>query len=364
MGKLKGLFKKFIAVVICVLGIVFLYMFGLESDFYIIIGTIILAVGVAIYMTATPKDYNKNISSVKLIENPRKLTVNDLYNAYKNTNSLLGTPWVGKMKIIKGDVLYFGPVEGHFIYLHKLGSNFCIASNFMVNFIKAKKEDEWRLENTITPVDIFSDEDLVCYSLLAQGIVEDMYKTIEEFCATGVMKPFYNQENLGKIYRFDEEFKATGQKFYLLDFDYNPIYEIEATLPLKTFYMKNPSTGEEIFRMDKKLLKVLNKYEFFLYGEEYGIFEQKLDFAHDTFTMQTKDGILEMQSINDKVGTNYMIKMNDRVIGSIAERFSITPHNIFFDNFVIHVRDEKYTPLIGALTVMAARELQRDRTMV
>ncbi len=364
MKKVKGLFNKFIGVVIAVLGIVFLFMFGLESDMAIILGTIILTIGVAIYMTATPKDYNKNISSVKLIENPKKLSVKDVYNAFKNTNSLLGMPWLAEMKLIKGDVLILGPVEGHFIYMHKLGKNFCIASNFMTNFIKAKKEDEWRLENTTQPVDIFSDEDLVCYSLLAQSVLEDIYKIIEDFCVTGNAKPFFNQENLGKIYRFDEEFKMTGQKFNLLDFNNNPIYEMEATLPLKTFYMRNVSTGQEVFKMDKKLLKVLNKYEFFLYGEEYGVFEQKLDFAHDTFTMQTKDGFLEMQSINDKIGTNYLVKMDDRVIGTIAERFSITLHNLYFDNFILHVKDEKHTPLLGALTVMAARELQRDKTMV
>ncbi len=364
MKKSKGIFKKFIGTLIVLLGIVFLFMFGLDSDIAIILGTIILSVGVAIYMTATPQDYNKNISSVKMIENPKNLSVLDVYNGFKNVPSLLGTPWVAKMKLVKGDVIIWGPVEGHFIYLHKLGRNFCVSSNFMTSFIKPNKEDEWRLQNTHQPVDIFSDEDLVCYTLLAQGVLEDMYKTIEDFCFTGNAMRFFNQENLGKIYRFDEEFKMTGQKFNLLDFNNNPIYEMEATLPLKTFYMRNVSTGQEVFKMDKKLLKVLNKYEFFLYGEEYGIFEQKLDIAHDTFTMQTKDGLLEMQSINDKIGTNYIVKMNERVIGTIAERFAITLHNIVFDNFIVHVRDEKHTALLGALAVMAARELQRDKTNV
>ncbi len=361
MKKFKGIFKKILAVIIGLLTIYFLFMYGLESDLMIIIGTIILGLAVALYMTATPKDYNKNISSVKLIENPKKLSVQDVYNAFKNTPSLFGTPWLGKLKLVKGDVLFFGPVQGEFIYMHKLGSNFCIATNFMVNFIKANSEDLWRLENTKTPVDIFSDEDLVCYSLLSQGALEDMYKVIENFSLTGNVVPFYDKEDLGKIYRFDEEFKLTGQKFNLLDFDGTPIYEIESTLPLKTFYMRKISTGAEVFRMEKKLFKVLNKYEFSLYGEDYGIFEQKLDLAHKTFAMQTNDGLLEMQSINDKIGTNYLVKMNDIVIGSIAERFSVTLHNLYFDNFILHVKDEKHTPLLGALTVMAARELQRDR---
>ncbi len=124
--------------------------------------------------------------------------------------------------------------------------------------------------------------------------------------------------------------------------------------------MKSLITGEEVFKMNKKLLRLTDTYEFYFNGNEYGTFKQKIDFMHDTFTLETPEGLLEMQSLSDTIGTNYIVKLNGSVIGTIAEKFNLTLHNLVFDNFILHVRSDRHTPLLAALATMVAREVARD----
>ncbi len=361
---MKKFLLKFLGVVVIILAIWVMFI-GFDTSYEtlsIVIGTIVLIFGCVAFMFSSDKAYNDSVSSVKKMTNVRGIKVADFYNAFKNCNSILGAPWLGKIKLVKGNSLIFGPTQnGDFLYLHKMWGSFFLAYNPIPSWIVGPKNELWRLNGINNNFDLFTDEDLVCYSMISQSAIDDVFASLQKFCETGEIIPFPNEENLGKVYRFDESFKLTGQKFYLTDFDGNPLYEINSTYPLKNFYMTDLKTNTEVFKITKRLLHLLDHYDFYLNGNEYGSFEQKFDVMYDKFELETQDGIFEMKNVNDKIGANYIIKLNGKVIASIAERFNLTAHNIVFDNFVLHIRDDRHLPLITAMAVMAARELRRDR---
>lgn len=88
---------------------------------------------------------------------------------------------------------------------------------------------------------------------------------------------------------------------------------------------------------------------------------KKLDLIHNTFTMKTSEGELNMRSVNATIGHNYQVLLDGEVVGNICEKLNLTRQNIVFDNFVLYVRDEKYRLVITAMAVMVSREMARER---
>ncbi len=358
---MKSIIIKFISAVLFIFSFWIMYI-GNFTDFFIIIGTLVLVTSATLYIMSSPKIYNEAVSSTKQIANPNNMSIEELYEAFKNVDSMMGKAWLGEISTLKGKCLIFGPSEeGEFIYVYKMFNSIYATINFIPSLIKGPQSELWRLESAKKDFNIFSDEDLVCFSFIYQTMLDDVHISIDEFIKNEIVKPLPMLENKGKLYRFNEEFKLTGQKFTFSDFSGNDVYEIEATLPLKTFKIKEAASGKEVFKITKRLFNILTTYDFYLNGEKFGRFKKKLVFTHDKFEMHTIDGLLEMKNINDRLGSNYVVKLNGKPIGTIAERFTLSLHNIVFDNFILHVREEKYTPLIAALGAMAAREISRDR---
>ena len=63
------------------------------------------------------------------------------------------------------------------------------------------------------------------------------------------------------------------------------VYEIDSTVPLKTFYIYD-AMHTEIFRMTKELLHALPTYRFYLYGEPYGVLKKQFALVRDQFSME------------------------------------------------------------------------------
>ncbi len=328
---------------------------------YMILATIVMAAGCVIFISSSDKTYNDSVSSVKRIKNDKGKSVEDFYHAFKERKSTLGTPWLGQVKLVPGNCLIFGPTEnGDFLYFYKFFNHFYLSQSSSF-WIKGPESELWRFNSEKKKLDFTSDEEMISYSLLAQSALPDIFDALHMFYKTDTMAQFSIENNHGNIYRFDEDFKLTGKVFYLLDLDDNPIFEIEGTYPLKTFYLKDVKTGKEILKMTKRLFHLNDYYDFYLHGKKYASFKQEINIMFDKFIMETVDGTFEIKSINDKVGVNYIVKLNEKTIATIADRFNLTAHNIVFDNFAIHVRNEKYLPLITAFAVMVAREQSRDK---
>ena len=104
----------------------------------------------------------------------------------------------------------------------------------------------------------------------------------------------------------------------------------------------------------KKLVLVYNPVS------GHATFKKKLDLGHDNFTMKLGNEQLSMRSVAVTIGSNYIVRLGGRQIGTISENLSLTLHNLLFDNMVVEVFDEQYTLLMAALAIMSAREMARD----
>ncbi len=381
MTFLKSLGMKILGVTICAYSAYYAWHnYGPASK--MILATIMYGIGCVIYAFSSASTYNKICSSAKLVANPNRVSIEELYEVFKDMDSSMGKPWLGKIKTIPGKCLMFGSnIKGDILYMRKFFCWFFIHTGLLTYFvdtpenreqleiknreqleIKNKERNKTKSREKHTLKNLDSKEGMICYSLLNQTFVENLADIFKVYLQKNEIIPFPSKKNIGRLYQFDEAFKLTGQKFFLLDMKRKPLYVIESSFPLINFSVQEYSTKKEVLSMQKKVFAFMSTYTFMLDGEEYGVFKQRFNLIRDTFEMDTKDGKLIMYNLSDKLGTNYIVKVDGVAIGSIADRFELTARNVVFDNFAIHVRDDRYTALLAGLAVMAVREKARDKS--
>lgn len=338
---------------------VYLMIIGYGQTWSLSIATVVLIFGIAIWMMATPKDYNQMTDMGAMIELERPIKIEEFYEAYKNVWTPLGSAWLGKFYTMKQTALVFGPdARGQYIYfwITSDGAVGYIGYSFIENFIKKY------VTQPLIPMP--EDESLSIAGHLAYHsdflmFQSELKESLEHFVKTGQVLPF-SQSKPSQIYMFTEDFKMTGQHFDLEDSDGNLVYEIDSTVPLKTFRIFDPSHNE-VFRMTKELVHVLATYQFYLYGEPYGVLKKKFELVRDRFAMDLPEGKLELVEYAGSIGHNYKVTLNGTMLGAIMDNMDLTVGNIFFDNAFLIVYDTRYLPQMTALAVMAARELARDQ---
>lgn len=104
----------------------------------IIVPTLILIVGVALWLAASPKAYNAAVDGVRMLSCPAELTVDRLASDLAALDSPLGTPYLARIKFVPGKALVFGPDSGgEYIYIYKnaKGAPLYIAANSESAFI-------------------------------------------------------------------------------------------------------------------------------------------------------------------------------------------------------------------------------------
>lgn len=307
---------------------IYLMAVGYGETITLTIATVVLIFGIAIWSMATPESYNSMTDMIAMIsmEKPRK--IEEFYEAYKNVDTPFGSAWLAKFYTMRQKALVFGPdAKGEYLYfwLTKDGHVGYLGYSFIEGFIKKK---------LTTPV---------------YPIHEDVAENLADHLS-------YHSD----LMMFQSELKANLEHFDLEDTDGNLVYEIDSTVPLKTFYIYD-AMHTEIFRMTKELLHALPTYRFYLYGEPYGVLKKQFALVRDQFSMELPEGKLELREYAGSIGHNYSVKLNGTMIGAIVDNMDLTVGNIMFDNAFLIVYDAKYLPQLTALAVMAARELARDK---
>lgn len=349
---------RIIGALVTILG-VYLMIIGYGQTWSLTIATIVLICGVAIWMTAKPEDYNSMTDVAAMIGMDRPRKIEEFYEAYKNVWTPLGSGWLGTFHTMKQKALVFGPdTRGQYLYfwLTKDGTTGYVGYSFIEKFIKKQ------LTKPLIPVPEETDMSVAGHLGYHSDLLmfqSELKANLEQFVNTGHVTPF-SQTKPSQIYTFTEDFKLTGQHFDLEDADGNPVYEIDSTVPLKTFHIYDTSHNE-VFRMTKELIHVLATYRFYLYGEPYGVLKEKFALVRDRFAMELPEGKLELIEYAGSIGHNYKVTLNGKMLGAIMDNMDITWDNVFFDNAFLIVYDKRYLPQLTALAVMAARELARDK---
>lgn len=331
---------------------------GSYSEILISIGTVILIIGLAVWMMASPNSYNASTDMVQMLamDHPRK--IEEFYEAYKKEKTPLGSCYLAKFRTMKQPALAFGPnSQGDYLYFWLTGDGNLgyLGYSFLECMIKEK------ITEPLYP----AEEDFgtntaayICYHSDIIRMQKGLKKSLEHFVKTGEVLPVLEAKP-SKVYTFTEDFKLMGQRFELRDEEERLIYRIEGTVPLKQFYIYDAG-GAEIFRVEKRLLHALPTYDFYERGEEYGRLEKKFVLVKDKFSMQVKEGKLVLQEYAGSLGHNFFVTLNDRMLGSIMENLEFTLENVVFDNSVVICYEEQYLSLLTAMAIMVAREIARD----
>lgn len=368
--------------VVCVVVSVSLYALAVSQDAdttMTVLATLFLIGGITLFIMATAKSYNNSCDTIKRVDDAGKITIEEVYHALENLDTSLGKPWMGGIVSISQPCIIWGPNQNEELicaYKTKLTGSIYIAMYQGMGYISKEAEDKERFERNwaehearYAKYENGSDldyQELLCYKLSQTSLLDDLRYEINLYVREHRIAPLPGQASRldaapGRLYRFDEDFKWTGQAFSLCTMDGTPVYNITGTFPLKTFSIREADSGREVFNMKKRLLHILTHYDFYLEGQKFATFRKKFDLVHDTFTMKTSEGELTMRSVNATIGHNYQVMMNGEVVGNICEKMNLTLENIVYDNFVLYVREEKYRLIITALAVMAAREMARER---
>ncbi len=328
------------------------------STLWISIGTVVLIIGLAVFMMGSPADYAAATDAAEMLGFDRKYNIREFYEAFKNIRTPIGSGWLGRFVSSPYDSLIFGPdLRGQYIYfyLDDSGEVGFIGNSFLEGFISERLTEPVYLPEEELGADTAGH---LCYHTDIFFFKDWLKESIEKFAKTGTPLPFTKSEP-SEVYTFTEDFKLAGEHFDVQDKDGSTVYEVDGTVPLINLRIFD-TRGSEIFRMTKEIGHALATYQFFRRGEPYGLLEKQLTFVRDKFAMETKDGRLEMTEYAGTVGHNFRVTLNGRLIGAIMDSMDITIRNLVWDNAFLIVYDREYLPLITAMAVMVTRELARD----
>ena len=139
----------------------------------VIIGTLVVIGGGALWIAASPKSFNETTDGMKMIPCPKEMTVEELYRGIRGMSTALGAPYIGRVKTVPGDTILFGPnADGWFAYVYKAldGRSFYAALSDFTATIETPAPD--------TASDVSDGETETDYD----GVLEEIYTAVK-YCA-------------------------------------------------------------------------------------------------------------------------------------------------------------------------------------
>lgn len=113
---------------------------GYEYTFLIAVATVLVIIGISLWMMAKPESYNAiSLDTVMMIGLGQPKKIEDFYEAYKNVETPLGSAWLGKFYTMRQTAMVFGPdANGEYLYfwVTKSGKIGYLGYSDLENFIK------------------------------------------------------------------------------------------------------------------------------------------------------------------------------------------------------------------------------------
>ena len=83
-------------------------------------GTAALIAGAFLRMFVSPNRYDGGAAGVRALDCPKTLGIHELWRSFAATDTVLGRPYVSRIRFVPGDCIVFGPGEtGEFLYIRK-----------------------------------------------------------------------------------------------------------------------------------------------------------------------------------------------------------------------------------------------------
>lgn len=338
---------------------IWIWIAGDWDTFFLVIGTVVLIIGLAVIMMGSPQDYNAATDALSMIGMDKKRKISEFCEAFREIQTPLGSCWMGRFHTSPYDTMIFGPdARGQYIYFYLNGSGEVgyIGYSFLKGAISERLSDPLFPPKKDLGADVAGH---LCYHTDVFFFRDWLKESIEHFLKTGQPLPF-RESQPSEVYTFTEDFKLTGQHFEVQDRENNTVYVVDATVPLLNLYVYD-TQHSEIFRMTKEVGHALATYRFFYRGEPYGVLEKQFTFIRDRFVMEVQEGKLELTEYAGTVGHNFKVTLNGKLLGAIMDNMDLTIQNVVFDNAFLIVYDKEHLALVTAMAVMVARELVRDK---
>lgn len=352
-NKITGYKILFLAIILA--GVFFLFKHS--SILFIALGVICLALGIVGFYLSNDKNYTHFVDNIRVVnwENAKDLT--EIYEDFKDLDTPLGKPWMGKIMLAADKAIIFGPNkcrEYVYIYKNKENNKLIIADNDVVDFIIAGEDDAYRLD---CETHINEDYKVSISRMMDAGfLVEDLVKILLDYKDKNISPTSYKGFNRrNHLYILKEDKLENNNRCSVRNLDDKKILEIECDSPfstLKTLDLNN----NEIFKISKQEYDKTNTFYKFTYKNKfYGILIKE-DKSLNTYSFNTKDGDIKMHGVNSLMADNYRINVNGENVATIAEELHLKQNDNPFDNFIISIENKKYLHLVAAFAVLTIKE--------
>ena len=321
--------------------------------------TLNLIYGLTMQYYAFNKAMNYAVDGIKQSD-AVSVPIQALYAAFKDIDTPMGRPWIGKVKNVEDDCLIYGPTgQGSFLFGYYLFGTFTFGASPLTTMLA---DPESAAGHT---VEIHWDRDDSgkgqLYHLLSRMLPDFYISMFENFSKTGRAACDFAdlfESKTPNVYVFDEIFAIVRQRYILLDMNGNPRYYLHGTFPFWTFRLENAHDGRELVKSRRIIWHILfPTYDIYLNGEKYGRMKWMFRILRTKFRMKTRDGEIVVREMTATIGDQFGVYKNGALIGTISQKIGLTSLGTFvrdmvFDNFVIMVFDEKDLPLVTTLSVM------------
>ncbi len=356
----KRIFLRTASVALIALSVCFCWKDGF-SDRSLIAGTLLLIEGITAWMISDARTYNKTMDGMKQVPS-MAAPLDEVIRAFEKVETPLGFPWMGKVQSIDDPCMIYGPTQaGSFLYCWYHTGEFTVSECDNVSWLDAGEAEKHRVQ---TSWDRDADELGQLYHLTAKLLPDFYWNMFEDYAVDHVAAcKFLDgfRELRPDVYLFNEQFAITEKDYELQDLDGNVRYFLHGSIPFKTFTLTDAQTGEEEFRITRRLLHALPQYDIYCRGEEYGRVVKQFDLTHESFKMDTPDGTAEMKNFTTTLTDQFAVYLNDYLIGTISERETLTFRDAVYDNFVIMAFAPQRVALLATLTVMLESFKDKDR---
>ncbi len=347
----KRIFLRLVAVAFCVLSVV-LCLRDNWSGRAMIAGTLLLIQGITAWSVSDANTYNAHMDGMKQVPSMCS-PLDEVFRAFERVETPLGFPWMGKVRSIDDPCIIYGPTQaGSFLYCWYYSGEFVVSECDDESWLNAAEADKHRVH---TSWDRDASELGQFYHLTAKLLPDFYWNMFEDYAVDHVAEcKFLDgfRELRPDVYIFNEQFAVTEKDYELQDLDGNVLYFLHGAIPFKTFTLTDAQSGEEVFKITRRLLHALPHYDLYHYGEAYGHVAKRFDLTHESFRLKTPDGVLELRNLSTSFTDQFVVYFNDYLIGTISERTTLTIRDAVYDNFVIMAFEPRHVALMATLTVM------------
>ncbi|MBQ7589043.1 MAG: hypothetical protein IJT37_13560 [Lachnospiraceae bacterium] len=321
--------------------------------------TMNLIYGLAMQYYAFNKAMNYAVDGIKQSDEV-SASIEELYNVFKDIDTPMGRPWIGKVVNVEDDCIIYGPTDkGSFLFGYYLFGTFTFGASPLTKMLADPEAAGAHIVYTQWDRDDFGNGQL--YHLLSRMLPDFYISMFENFSKTGRAACDFAdlfESKIPNVYVFDEIFALMHQKYNLLDMQGNPRYYLHGVFPFWTFRLEDVRDGCEIVKSKRIIWHILfPTYDIYMNDEKYGRMRWMFRLLRTKFRMKTKDGEVVVREMTATIGDQFGVYRNGALIGTISQKIGLTSLGMFvrdmiFDNFVIMVFDDKDLPLVTTLSVM------------